>query len=332
MHGDGRRRLALQPLLVLSQKHVVGVVRVLLHLLAQVVRHPGRHEIHQTRDAVVPHGHVLREEAVSKLVVAAEGLHDEQVMKLVHRLREVHLEVVRPAPEPQRLVQVKHGEEGEVRHARDRLERVEPAVIPPLVQLVDYQHRGVDDERVHEPLQPRHGGVVVEHHARVLVLVAQRRRVVLRDGRAVAVQRRARLMSGRRRRRRGRRPPPREGGEVCQAALFNNGHGDARGSGRGRADGRARGARGRAHRDGHREARSRGRRGRGRGRDASCARVELRASNGLLARGDKNIKHVFCSETDGPICASAVGQFDRLAPSGSGLKANTFGSQRCSKK
>ena len=75
----------------------------------------GDTEVHGARDEVVKDGHVLREEAVGEAFIAAHALHDEQVVELVHRLREVHLQVVRPAPESERLVQVKHGEEGEVR-------------------------------------------------------------------------------------------------------------------------------------------------------------------------------------------------------------------------
>ena len=130
MRRDGRRRRGLQLRLVRLEELVVGVVRVLLHLLAQVVRHAGRDEVHPDGDEVIKNRHVLREESIREPVkhkvhmgkqlenkkrnspfVPAHALHDQKVVELVHGLREVHLEVVRASPEPERLVQVQHGEE-----------------------------------------------------------------------------------------------------------------------------------------------------------------------------------------------------------------------------
>mmetsp|Transcript_7451 Transcript_7451/g.32873 ORF Transcript_7451/g.32873 Transcript_7451/m.32873 type:complete len:231 (+) Transcript_7451:519-1211(+) len=184
MRRDGRRRLGLELELVLLKKLVVRVVRVLLHLFAQVVRHAGRHQVHGARDEVVKDGHVLREEAVGEAFIAAHALHDEQVVKLVHRLREVHLQVVRPAPESERLVQVKHGEEGEVRDPGDRLERVKSRVVPSLVELVDDEHRGPDDGGVDRALGSRDQRLVLNVLGVLgLVVIAQarelRRRLVL---------------------------------------------------------------------------------------------------------------------------------------------------------
>ena len=111
MRRDGRRRRGLQLRLVRLEELVVGVVRVLLHLLAQVVRHAGRDEVHPDGDEVIKNRHVLREESVGEPLVPAHALHDQKVVELVHGLREVHFKVVRASPEPERLVQVQHGEE-----------------------------------------------------------------------------------------------------------------------------------------------------------------------------------------------------------------------------
>jgi hypothetical protein len=210
-----------------------------LHELRERVRVGGREGEEADDGPVVEHGRVLRQEAVHPVLVAAQRLHDLQVVQLVPLLRKVDLARAggppsgarraaalpcllqtsrtshgldrtnqaaprrlrgpaaapgalcsrapyaphsrgggRPrwaahppqlgagAPPAQALVQVQHGDVGEVRHARDRLQEPEALQRAPGVQLVQALRR---PERALDPgpgratterprRKPRHSG------------------------------------------------------------------------------------------------------------------------------------------------------------------------------
>ena len=143
----------------------------------------------------------------------------------------MHLEVVRAAPEAERLVQVEHGEEGEVRDPSHRLKGVKARVRATLVELVDDQDRGGDDGGVDGALEARDGSLVVDDGL-VLILV-------------VIVERRGALRGRGQRRRRGGIL----GVLISRGGRVGDGAGEAEGS-------ESRGAR--SARDGARRARTRG--------------------------------------------------------------------------
>ena len=102
---------------------------------------------------VVSEGDVLRDEAIVPAVAPAQRLHGAQVVQLVVRLLEVQPQRARVPPPARRLVQVQHAQVREVRHPRDRLQRVEPGVL--VIPL----------------LKPRADGVLHEGHERAVGLV-----------------------------------------------------------------------------------------------------------------------------------------------------------------
>jgi hypothetical protein len=128
--GDHRRGLSPQEVPVPYQESIVRDVRLLLHGLIQVVGQDGVAQVQEDDHPVVEECDVLGHEAVRPLGVAAQFLHDEQMVELVPRFGKVHLEQVGAPPQSQRLEQVQDGQVAEVGHAGDRLQGVKSGVLP----------------------------------------------------------------------------------------------------------------------------------------------------------------------------------------------------------
>ena len=176
LFGDRRRRLRLEPRGVALDICRVGLVRVVLNELHDVVGGPRVQQVQHDARPVVGERRVLREPAVEEVGVAAERLHDKQVVQLIVRLGIVHLHPGRAPVPAQRLVQVQHRDVGKVGHARNGLEheearKVRAALVqqvqPPLERPHERAHdrlaRGVERGQrgaapVGAPLRaPRHG-------------------------------------------------------------------------------------------------------------------------------------------------------------------------------
>mmetsp|Transcript_88624 Transcript_88624/g.228576 ORF Transcript_88624/g.228576 Transcript_88624/m.228576 type:complete len:310 (+) Transcript_88624:39-968(+) len=132
-----RRRQRLQQLLVRVPELTVRVHRMGLDEAAEVVRPARVDEEEPDEDPVVGDGAVLRKEPVQPPLVAAQGLHDEEVVQLVVLLGRVHGAELRRAPPAKRLVEVQAGRVRKVWHACDRLQEPEPLDRPVLEHHVD---------------------------------------------------------------------------------------------------------------------------------------------------------------------------------------------------
>mmetsp|Transcript_20036 Transcript_20036/g.35090 ORF Transcript_20036/g.35090 Transcript_20036/m.35090 type:complete len:265 (-) Transcript_20036:20-814(-) len=118
----------LELVLILRQKAVVRIISMILNELRQMVRCLLGEGVDADDIPVVEEGHRLCERPVDEARVAAKRLHDEQMVELVVGLGVVraHALTVAGGPFTERLLQVHHREVGEVRHARHRLQDVEP--------------------------------------------------------------------------------------------------------------------------------------------------------------------------------------------------------------
>ena len=77
--------------------------------------------------------HVVAQEAVGPQRIPPERLHDQEVVQLVPLLRIMDFPQLRPAPPPEGLVEVQHGDVREVGNPRDDLQEPE-ALYGPLVE------------------------------------------------------------------------------------------------------------------------------------------------------------------------------------------------------
>eukprot|EP00962_Isochrysis_galbana_P055519 scaffold27286_cov132-Isochrysis_galbana.AAC.2 len=104
-----------------SSKNGVGVHGVGLEQLHELVGDTRRAEVHPHQEPVVKEGHVVAKEPIRPLRVAAQRLHDQQVVQLVPLLRAMHLAELGGAPPAEGFVKMEHRHVRKVRNAGDDL-------------------------------------------------------------------------------------------------------------------------------------------------------------------------------------------------------------------
>mmetsp|Transcript_3482 Transcript_3482/g.13468 ORF Transcript_3482/g.13468 Transcript_3482/m.13468 type:complete len:419 (-) Transcript_3482:371-1627(-) len=133
---DRRRRERLESLAVLSDEGAVRVDCVGFEELHELIREARREKVDPDQEPVIRHGDVVAEESVGPPRVAAEGLHDQQVVELVVLFGAVHLAQLGRAPPAEGFVEVEHRDVREVRDARDGFEKPKPRDGPFVEEVV----------------------------------------------------------------------------------------------------------------------------------------------------------------------------------------------------
>jgi hypothetical protein len=93
-------------LLVFIQEGVVSFIGMPLNVLVEIVGPLGIHGVEDYDKPVVAEGEMRRHHPIPPARVPAEILHDQKMVQLIPRLREVQFDVVVSAPPTKRLVQM----------------------------------------------------------------------------------------------------------------------------------------------------------------------------------------------------------------------------------